>query len=261
MYVKIKNRLDIIFDKKRLEKFFYGPFYPVYVALFVTLFFATSTQLIGLLAVSITASIVFLRFKDATPIIPLLFFVVLVFRDYSSMNNVLAYVFLAPAIISFFIKFFKYPVKDFKPGKLFFPLIIVCYALFLGGILSPLNNYVDGISVMVTIGPTMLVIYIFFSAYISPPENFDVKKYLLYLLIVLGLTATMHILIYRLNMDVFNEDSFDKWSLGWGNINCAATLLLLAIPSCWYLISQVKNVIPCFIVLAFLYFGVVLSNS
>ena len=207
MYSKLKAKLNCIFNKDRLEDFFYGPFYPIYVALFVTLFFALKTELIGLFIVSITASIIFLRFKDATPIIPLLFFVVLMFRDYNEMNNPLAYVALAPAALSFIAKFFVYPVKNFKPGKLFFPLILVCYALFLGGLFSPLGNYAFGVSVMATIGPTMLVIYIFFSAYICPKKNFDLKKYICFLLVILGLTTTIHLAIYRLHADILRKKS------------------------------------------------------
>lgn len=261
MHNKLKNTLNTIFNKTGLEKFFYGPLYPVYVALFVTLFFVTSTQLVGLLAVSLTASVIFLRFKDATPIIPLLFFVVLIFRDYGSMNNVLAYIFLAPAILSFIIKFFIYPVKNFKPGKLFVPLILVCYALFLGGITSPLNNYVDGISVMVSIGPVMLIIYVFFSAYVCPPKDFNLKKYVFYLFIILGITTCLHVLIYKFQFDVLNDGAFNKSYLGWGNINCAATLMLLTMPSCWYFITQAKKAVPFYVIIALLYFGIVLTRS
>lgn len=258
---KIRNIFNFILDSARLKNFFYGYFYPVYVALFVTLFFATKTQLLGLLAISITASIIFIKFRDVTPVIPLLFFVVLIFRDYSAMNNFLAYVFLAPAIISFIAKFFIYPVKNFKPGSLFVPLILVSYALFLGGFLSPLSNYINGLPVMVTIGPTMLIIYCFFSAYVTPPENFCIKKYVCYLLILLGLTSFLHLLIYRLNMNEFKNNILGTVYLGWGNINCAATLILISMASCWYFIATEKNIIPFFIILVILFIGVILSNS
>lgn len=261
MYSKLVTKLDKIFNKDRLEKFFYGPYFPIYIALFVTLFFVMETAILGLFLVSITASIIFLRFKDATPIIPLLFFVVLIFRDYDVMGGFLPYLALAPAIISFILKFFIYPVKNFKPGKLFVPLILVCYALFLGGLFSPLGDYLNGIPVMVTIGPVMLVIYLFFSAYICPPKNYDIKKYICFVLTILGLTATAHLAFYRLNMDVYKNNSFVLWFLGWGNVNCAATLILLAVPSCWYLITQTKNIGLFFILLGFLYCGAILSNS
>lgn len=261
MYANLKTKLNSIFNKSGLTNFFYGPFYPIIVALFTTIFFVTETQLIGLLLASLTASIIFLRFKDATPIFPLLFLIVLCFRDYSTMNGVLPYILLAPAIIAFILKFFVYPVKNFKPGKLFLPLILVCAALFLSGINSPLNNYAGGLSIMVTIGPTMLIIYTFFSAYVCPPKDFNLGKYLCFLLLILGLTSTAHISFYRISCDVLKNNSFERWELGWGNINCAATLLLPAIASCWYLITQARHMSPYFIVLTVLYFGVFLSNS
>ena len=261
MYSQLKAKLNLIFNKNRLENFFYGAFYPIIVALFTTLFFVTKTQLVGLLLASLTASIVFLRFKDATPIFPLLFFVVLCFRDYDSMNSFWAYVYLAPAIITFVLKFFVYPIKNFKPGKLFIPLLLVCIALILGGIRNPLNNYSGGIAAIVTIGPTMLVIYVFFSAYACPPKYFDLGKYLCFLLVLLGLTSTAHIAFYRLNSEVLKNSIFERWYIGWGNINCAATLLLPAIASCWYLIAKCRKRLPFFILLFVLHYGVILSNS
>ncbi len=261
MYKKLVAKLNLIFPKKHLQNFFYGPFFPIYVALFVTLSFVTKTQLLGLLLLSLTATVIFLRFKDVTPIIPLLFLVVLCFRDFSVMSGILGYIFLIPAGLALVAKFFIYPIKNFKPGKLFFPLVGVCCALFLSGILSDINNYAHGLIVSITIGPVILIIYTFFSAYIDTPKNFDIKKYLCYVLIILGLTSFAHLGLYRLHMDVLNDHAFQLVHLGWGNINNAATLILLSIGASWYMITQVKNILPYFIILFFLYFGIHLSNS
>jgi hypothetical protein len=261
MYCKIKANLNRIFNKARLQSFFYGPFYPIYVALFTALFFVAKIPLLGLFTFATTALIVFLRFRDATPIIPLLLFVVLIFRDFDVMSGPWGYVALSPAIIGFIAKFFVHPIKSFKMGKLFFPLLLVCYALFLGGFFCPLGNYASGISVMITVGPTMLVIYLFFSNYICPPDNFKTKKFMCYILVIMGLTVALQFIIYRLHIDILKDNEFKTASIGWCNINGAGTLFLLAIPCCWYLMSKVKNTALFASLLLPLYVGTILSNS
>ena len=261
MIKNLKAKLNTFFDKSAMTEFFYGPFYPVFVALFITLAFASNASLAGLLLVSLTASVVFLRFEDATPIIPLLFFVVLCFRDYNVMNGVLGYIFLAPALISFIARFFLYPIKKFRLGKLFLPLVGVSVALLLNGLLSDVNNYTNGLVTAFTIGPVMIIIYLFFLNYVNPPKDFNLKKYLCYLLVILGLTCFTHLCIQSIHLNVIKDLEFITSELGWGNTNCAATLLLISIPACWYLITQVKNIIPLFIILVILHMGIILSGS
>lgn len=261
MYKGLVAKLNTLFPKDRLEKFFYGPIFPIYVALIATLSFATSAQLVGLLFFSISATIIFLRFRDVTPIMPLLAMVVLCFRNFSVMGSILPYVFLFPAMFAFVARFFIYPVKNFKPGKLFFPLIGVSIALFLGGILSDQANFIGGIATASTIGPVILVIYLFFSAYVTPPKNFDLKMYICYVLVIVGLTTLAHLAIYHLHTDVLRDNSFFSAYLGWGNLNSAGALMLLALGACWYLLTRVKNILAFFVLLILLYFGIFISNS
>lgn len=261
MHNSVVSKTNLIFDKTRLEKFFYGPFFPIYVALLVTLSFLLDIPFLGLSFISLSATVIFLSFKDCSPIFPLLFMVVMVFRDYNVMNGITGYLILLPPAIAIVTKFFIHPVKNFRPGKLFLPIIGVCLALFLSGMLSNVNNYSKGLVSAVTIGPVMLIIYVFFSAYVNPPKNFDVKKYISYVLIISGLTVISHVCIYHMHMDFYKNNAFSLFYLGWGNVNCAATFLLLSIAACWYMITQVKNILPFFFILALLHLGVLLTYS
>ena len=257
----ITEKLNTVFNKGAMDKFFYGPLYPIYVALFITLAFAANASLVGLLFVSLIATVLFLCYEDMTPIIPLLFLVVLCFRDYNIMNGILGYIFLAPAAIAFIAHFFIYPIKKIRIGKLFLPLCGITCALFLGGILSDVNNYSNGLITAFTIGPVMIVIYLFFSLYVKPPKDFNIKNYLCYLLVILGATCFVHLSIQHIHLDIIKDTLFIQSELGWGNTNCAATLLLISIPACWYFLTQVKNIIPVFIILVVLYTGVIISGS
>jgi O-antigen ligase len=71
----------------------------------------------------------------------------------------------------------------------------------------------------------------------------------------------VHIGIQNIHLYIIKDLEFLPSELGWGNTNCAATLFLLSIPACWYLITQVKNIIPFFVILILLYVGIALSNS
>ena len=110
MYKRLVAKLNTLFPKDRLEEFFYGQYFPIYVALITTLSCATSAQLVGLLFFSISATIIFLRFRDVTPIIPLLAMVVMLFRNFSVMGGILPYIFLFPEMFAFVAKFFIYHV-------------------------------------------------------------------------------------------------------------------------------------------------------
>ncbi len=241
---------------KALEPFFFGRAFPVLVGLIVALGYVIDFALLSLAFLSIFAAFVFLFYKNVSPIIPMLFMVVLAFRDYSIMNNPLSYVALIPAISAFVARFFIHPIKWTKPGKLFFPLIIITIAYCLGGILRDDYSFSTGIAYTVSLGPVMLVIYCFFYYNVQPKKNFCVKQYLCFSLIVCGLVMIFQMLFVR-----YVLKQFKFWELLWGNINSAAAFLLLAIPACYYLIIKSKAIIRYLIILICLYLGILLSRS
>ncbi len=261
MKLQLTKTIDKLFNEKRLETFFYGPVYPIIVALLTTLSFVMNFVYLGLFAISFFASIIFIKFKDITPIFPLLFSVVMCFRDYGVMNSAIPYILLSPALISLVLKLFIYPIQNFKPGKLFYALIGVSVALFLGGINRNTSHYVNGLAPIISLGLVMLLIYVLFSAYIAPPKNLDLKKYFCYVLTIVGLTCVVHVSYYYLNRHLLKNQLFATSELGWANVNCCATAILISICSCFYLLTRCKNILPCLIAIALFYFGIVLTKS
>ncbi len=248
----LKSKLNMLGE--RCYGFFYSWFFPVYIALLVTICHICNLPLLSLTIISLFASFIFVCYKDNSPIIPLLFMVVMAFNDYDIMNKFTSYIPLLPAIITFLARFFIYPIKLRKPGKLFFPLIAVTLAFALAGITRSDYNFLGGIAFTIALGPTLLLIYLFFSNYIKPPKNFCIKKYLCYNLVITGLAMIVQIVI---NYIIFGY----KAELGWANINAIAAFLCLSVPSCYYLIIKAKNILPWYILLMALYSGVFLSGS
>ena len=168
---------------KKFSTFFYGGYFPVYLALIITICYTANLALLGLAVCSILASVIFLCYRDTSPIIPILFMVVLCFRDYAVMNKIWGYIILLPAILSFIAKFFLYPIRHLKHGKLTLALLLVTVAFVFSGAGLSGYNFFKGLAPMLTLGPTMLIIYLFFSNTIKPPKGFDIRKYLCYCLV------------------------------------------------------------------------------
>ncbi len=241
---------------KLLSPFFFGKAFPIFIALTVSLSYVSSLPLLGLAVISICATFIFILYKDVTPIIPLLFMVVLTFRDYDVMNEIWAYIILMPAIASFVARFFIHPIKWTKPGKLFLPLILVTLAYVLGGVLRPEYDILTGIAYTISLGPTIIVVYLFFYYNIDAKNSASIRKYLCFTFVCAALVMILQIVFIK-----YVIRPVQYWELGWANRNAAAAFFLLAIPACYYLIVKSKNICPQLILLLVLYVGVVLSGS
>lgn len=253
------NRVKSFFNNlgNKCSAFFYGGYFPIYLALSVCLFYGLDLTVLGLLVFSLAGSFIFLCYKDCTPILPVLFMVVLNFRDYALMTTPWGYLALLPVMVSFVAHFFLFPIKKIKMGKLVYPLIAISIAYIFSGAFVSGYNILEGFAPLLALGPVMLVIYLFFTNTINPPKNFDTKKYLCYCLIITGLTMIAQIGIVRMCFsDLLPE-------MGWSNINTAAAFLTLAVPSCYYLLIKAEKTLPFILLLCVFYasFAIILSDA
>ncbi len=251
---KTKFELEDIGEK--LSHYFFGKTFPIQVGLIITLCYIAEATLVALAIISLLASFIFIFYKNVAPIIPLLLMVVMCFKDYSAMSGIIPYAILSPAIASFIARFFIHPIKWRIPGKLFLPLIFVSIAYALAGVTRDDYDFTFGIAYFLSLGPTMLVIYFFFSSNFDKRKNFCIKKYLCYCLMVTGLAMSFEIAFMRY------VSAYGDWmELGWGNVNGCAAFLLLAIPACYYLIMNSRVIIPLLLCLLLLYAGLLISGS
>ena len=252
-------KANLIGFGKKSQGFFYGPFFPVFAALTSSTCYVANQPYVALFLFAFSAFIIFTCYKDVTPIIPLLLMVVMTFKDYSIMDEPWGYLALSPAMIGFLAHFVLYPPKGYRLGKLTFPLIFVIMAMFLSGIASPNNQLSSYLAYAIALGPTILIVYLFFSMYVEPPKWFSLKRYLCYVFMIIGLNMMLHVMFSHVNEQLFDKYIF--YELGWANINTPATFMSFAVPAIFYLMTKSKNFAPYFLALVFLIACLYLTNS
>ena len=165
---------------QKLSKFFYGKYYPLYLAMFTAFFYVAKLPVVGLGFLVTVAIITLICFRDLLPFMPLPMMVMQCMSDLTFFSNPIAIILIALAGIALITHFIIYPVQKIKLGKLFYPLIFVNIALFAGGLFSPyVISYANGLSSSISVGILTLVVYLLFSNYYCPPKDFDYKEHFL----------------------------------------------------------------------------------
>ncbi len=246
-----------IVTQSKLNNFFYGDYYLAYISLLTAFFYCANLSVLGLAFFVILGCFILILFRDLTPLIPLPLFVVLAIRDLSIFNDARVFLIFIPAIFCFITHFALYPVKKIFFGKLFLPLIAVCVALFLGGLFSDEGNFQQGLPTVIMIGPIVFIAYFLFSQYIQPRDNFNVCKFMFATLVFLGVASSIELFAHRM----FFSPPANFMSLGWGNVNTVSSIMLLAIPSCIYMMLYGKSPVLYVVILVLLYGTVILTHS
>lgn len=239
---------------EKLNNFFYSERYSSIVAFATAFCFAADMPLVALIFLSILACITLVAFRDITPFMPLPMFAVMSLTGFSVFSSPITYVFLAPVALSLVAHFIIYPIKKFKFGALFIPLVASSVALFLGGVFSPfMKTYSNGLVSILAIGPLLLFVYILFNNYFCPPEDFDFRKNICFVLSLMGIVIAIEIIVLKLIIGGIE--------LGWGNKNAAAAMMLICIPATWYLALYTKRSLSAIVTLEILYLSIIQMGS
>lgn len=255
-----KKRSDFFNKCKNL--FIYSDFFPLFTGFVAFFCWMTNTTLIGLALFVAIGCYLFVSQEDTLPIIPILICVITSFRSLSVAQSPLAYAILAPAVVCIIVHVVKYKLTP-NLGKLFFPLIAVSIALFSGGSFSYyISDYARGLLTIISIGPVLIVVYLFFLNYIRPPEEICLKTYFCKCIVITTVFACIECTYVLYNQEILKNTVFANNELGWGNINTVGTLVLLSVPLCFYLMTKTDRVIEWFtIVLFFTVFSFILDSS
>ncbi len=234
------NRLSKIkVFRTNAENFLYGPLYAPFVMLCVLFAYVGNFSLYGLGFIVLLGCFVVLFSEDLTPLLPILFSVMMVFSDLSVFSSIWTFCIFIPFVGCMIAHYFMYPIKKIKLGKMFFPFLAVLVAFLCGGLLSPtLNAYVLGLPLIGTIGVALFAEYFILRQQICPPEGVDVKKYFCYTLIWTALLASAELLCVLL----LEGQIIPTTSIHWCNTNHIGYILLLAMPANFYLMIKNQNV-------------------
>ena len=243
-----------------IRELFYEKEFPLFLGALAVLLHFVEAQFFGLAIFVFFACVILVFIDDLTPILPLAFLVIFNFHDYEGTKNPIFYLILAPALVCFIIHAFRFKTERFKFGKFFLPLCCITLSLALGGVFSKfVSQYSQGILEIIAFGPITLLVYLYFINYLNPPKDFNIKKYLCSLIVIMAITpAIEQILMLAIKVA---PDAIDKDVLGWGSVNVVATLILLAIPCEFYLLCKAKNLVPHVLVVLFLIASLFVSGS
>lgn len=244
-----------------LKSVVYHPLYIVVFAIITLLSYLLDMQFVGFFCFAITAMSIFLLIDDAWPIIPLLAFVTFLFRRLDFSHPVFIAM-LVPVGICFILHFFLFPIKNFKAGYLFLPLILVSIVLFCGGLFSrELADYPKGLVTAITIGPGILFIYWFFRQFVNLPDGFDFRTEFFRTLLACGLVVGIETVFQVYHSEYLKDGMFVINHMGWANSNSASVIIMISAPACFYFMLKEKMFLPNIIFLAVLIVSCLISSS
>ena len=151
----------------KTENFFYGYFYPVYIALAVLLFWVANLQVVGFAIIIFTACFLLIFYDDFTPILPLIFMAPMSFRTLISgffTAEIVILAILASLFISALIyHLIKYPIKRPLFDKFFFVCVGLFIVLLFSGLFSGKLKYFSyGLQVLFMAGVVPMLIHFLF---------------------------------------------------------------------------------------------------
>ncbi len=181
---------------------------------------------------------------DMTPTVPLLLLAIFCINDPYAISDILIVSLAIPVGLSLIYHAIVYKHKK-KLGSMFFPLALVSCCLLTGGIASPyLSYYTLGLPTALTVGLLLLFAYVYFYNYVKPPQDFKIKKYFVWILIVMALICGLQ---YLYGWAILGISRNYLLYFGWGNVNTIGAVFLISYPASFYLICKRKN----------LYYGII----
>lgn len=253
--------------REKTEKFFYGYFYPVYLALAVLLFWVMDLQLLGFIIALLTACFILFAFDDFTPIVPVLFILPMSFRNsvelFSSVQSaipcIICFAFFALALVAHFI---IYPVKKLRVDKFFFACVGLFIVLFLGGLGTTfLNNFSSGLANLFIAGLVPAVIHFLLINTIKPNDKINLRKYFCFCFLTAINLACLQLLYATAHVKINGYVEFLFPGFCWANVNHIANLIIIAVPVCCYLMTDAKKLRYGILELLFLYASIVFTAS
>lgn len=247
-----KNLKNSKFGEISPGSFFYSMVYPVFTGLLALLLWISDMQLVGIFLASLAGGYILAFKKDVFPIIPLLFSVILIFRNLSVFSQPATYLLFAPTVVGIIVHLIRFRPAKPVSLKLALPIAAVGAAMFSGGLFSPYAEYyASGIMFIVTLSIAILAEYAFLSLYFNAADGFRYKKFICVQFICTAAVAGLQFVF--ITNGTYIGEPFGHKNFGWGNYNYAGYLALFAVPACYYLIATAKNPPLLFPVLILLY--------
>ena len=229
--------------KETADRFWYGSAWIVAVAAVVFVSWMFEWEYYGMVAVIAAASLMLIFKDDILPLLPVVLVICFIFPKnvdpvaYYGAPAFLAFLPLTVAILIHIVRF----RRRIRFGKQFLPQLAVSIALALGGLgTATAEEYTRGLTYILLLGLLILVLYFLFYQYVNPPKELDLRRYVAFALVVMGLVLVAQYVVFYYRNPKLLQAVGNPTDLGWGISNNVATLLLLSIPACFYLAVKSK---------------------
>ncbi len=251
--------------KEKTQPYVYSYFLPIFVCLINFLFWVANWQIVGLGVLVVLTCFLLITFDDFLPIIPCLFMIPMCFRNtkIAFQNDFTAsIIFFAILFIFLVLHFIKYPLKKLVFDKFFFVIIIVLAMYLLTGVLAwKFKHYFNAIDVLLISGLMPLIIHFLLSNKVDFSTNIDHRRYFLVCFLSAATLACLQMVLDKTLDHFFVTFHSTLNESAWSNTNHIASLCLLAIPVCLYLMISSKCWWIYLIELVFFYVCVYVSSS
>lgn len=243
------KKLDnfINFARNKTKTFVYSKFLPVLICLVTLLFWVLDWQMVGFGILVAIACFLLLTYDDFLPVIPLLFMIPMCFRDSAiafQRDFTASIILFAVLFVFFIIHFIKYPLKKLVVDNFFFVTLLVFATLLLTGVFAgKFEHYFDALDIMLISGAMPVVIHFLLTNKINFSTNINHRRYFCVCLLSAISLSCLQLLLACIKIKFyFNEISGSvPGAFCWTNSNNIASLCLLAIPVCLYLMISSKN--------------------
>ena len=261
---KFNNLISIAREKS--EKYVYSFFLPLLTALITLLFWIANLQLVGLAIVIILGCFVLIVFDDFLPVIPFMFMIPMCFRNPTALVGatlIIAIVLFALLVLAIIFHLIRYSIKISFNAYFYMLLGIVGIFVFGGFFTGDIKNYFKAIDLFVIAAIMPIAIHVFFYNKIKLNDKIDCRKYFCLCFIIATSLACMQLCYTFFYIKVIGPWPYGEMPGGfcWANSNHIASLVLIAVPLCCYMMTSATKLWGWFIELGFLYLSIMLSGS
>lgn len=246
-----------------LYHFFYGHLFPVIFAMIILLFWVANCDVVSYLLIIATGCFLFIKYRDITPIVPLVILIPMCFRSTWIFQSFIGYACFIPPLIALIVNLIRFPFRKVKFDTLSIAFIVVTVACLISGLFYGLEvNYTATISFTLITGIGMFAIHFFVSNRIEVKPSFNLKRYLVIaFLCAVNLACAQLIFAKVSNLLYPLAKPFETDNFCWANTNHIATLIIMAIPLCFYLMTNAKKLALTFVQLFVFCVCLVLADS
>ena len=243
-----------------IQKAVYSDLYTGLLCIFAFLMWYLEWSIVGIVVVSLLASVTLFFAKDASAIFLPILAVLTVVRDTSAERYFslwpLAVIFVL--CLGFFL--WKNAPRKFRLGTMFLPQLAVSIALIFGGLGTiSAQNYLRALPLVSILGIGFLAIYFLGANYVHGDGKVDLPVHFAKICVAVGLIVCAELATVVLQSGKSPSQWLDLyWDVGWGNRNMIATFFPFAFVMSLYLCTREGKFSVLYMVVAFVQFACLL---